>query len=122
MEGYGVAVILPTSKAGDGVHKGYDLPMIRAIKEVVSADVAASGGAGELEHFYQAVVAGATVLLAASVFHFGVVEIGTLKTLLREKAALKNVGVLFKMKTVRRICCAQVLMDIRFLFYLTLSS
>ena len=83
VDGYGVPVILPTSKAGDGVQTGYDLPVIRAIKEAVSADVVASGGAGKLEHFYQAVQAGATVLLAASVFHFGIIGIGELKDYLR---------------------------------------
>ena len=83
VDGYGVPVILPTSKAGDGVQTGYDLPVIRAIKEAVSADVVASGGAGKLEHFYQAIQAGATVLLAASVFHFGTIGIGELKDYLR---------------------------------------
>ena len=71
VDGYGVPVVLPTSKAGDGAQTGFDLPVIRAIKAAVSADVVASGGAGTLEHFYEAVEAGATVLLAASVFHFG---------------------------------------------------
>ncbi|MBW1671543.1 MAG: imidazole glycerol phosphate synthase subunit HisF [Deltaproteobacteria bacterium] len=85
VDGYGVPVILPTSKAGDGVQTGYDLPVIRAIKEAVSADVVASGGAGKLEHFYQAVQAGATVLLAASVFHFGTIGIGELKDYLRDR-------------------------------------
>ena len=80
---FGVPVILPTSKAGDGVRTGYDLPVIRAIKEAVSAEVVASGGAGELGHFYQAVEAGATILLAASVFHFGIIGIGELKNYLR---------------------------------------
>ena len=83
VDGYGVPVILPTSRAGDGVQTGYDLPVIRAIKEAVSADVVASGGAGKLEHFYQAVQAGATVVLAASVFHFGIIGIGELKDYLR---------------------------------------
>jgi cyclase len=82
---YGVPVILPTSKAGDGVQTGYDLPVIRAIKEAVSADVVASGGAGALEHFYEAVEAGATILLAASVFHFGIIDIGELKNYLRDR-------------------------------------
>jgi imidazole glycerol-phosphate synthase subunit HisF len=85
VDGYGVPVILPTSKAGDGVQTGYDLPVIRAIKEAVSANVVASGGAGELDHFYQAVKAGATILLAASVFHFGIIEIGDLKDYLRNR-------------------------------------
>ena len=83
VDGYGIPVILPTSRAGDGAQTGYDLPVIRAIKKEVSADVVASGGAGKLEHFYQAVQAGATVLLAASVFHFGLIGIGTLKDYLR---------------------------------------
>lgn len=79
VDGYGVPVILPTSKAGDGAQTGYDLPVIRAIKDAVSAEVVASGGAGKLEHFYEAVEAGATILLAASVFHFGKIKIGDLK-------------------------------------------
>ncbi|MCD4762903.1 MAG: imidazole glycerol phosphate synthase cyclase subunit [Desulfobacterales bacterium] len=82
VDGYGIPVILPTSKAGDGAQTGYDLPVIRAIKKVVSADVVASGGAGKLEHFYEAVQAGATVLLAASMFHFGIIGIGELKNYL----------------------------------------
>jgi len=85
VDGYGVPVILPTSKAGDGAQTGYDLPVIRAIKEAVSADVVASGGAGKLEHFYEAVQAGATVLLAASMFHFGIIGIGELKDYLRSR-------------------------------------
>jgi len=51
VDGFGVPVILPTSKAGDGARTGYDLPVIRAIKQAVSAEVVASGGAGTLEHF-----------------------------------------------------------------------
>ncbi len=85
IDGYGVPVILPTSKAGDGVRTGYDLPVIRAIKNAVSAEVVASGGAGKLEHFHQAVEAGATILLAASVFHFGTIGIGELKDYLRSR-------------------------------------
>jgi cyclase len=79
VDGYGVPVILPTSKAGDGAQTGYDIPVIKAIKEAVSAEVVASGGAGKLEHFFEAVQAGATVLLAASIFHFGIIGIGELK-------------------------------------------
>ena len=86
VDGYGVPVILPTSKAGDGARTGYDLPVIRAIKEAVSAEVVASGGAGELAHFYEAVEAGATILLAASVFHFGLIQIRELKDYLRGRS------------------------------------
>jgi len=85
VDGYGVPVILPTSKAGDGARTGYDLPVIRAMKRAVSAEVVASGGAGEAAHFYDAVEAGATILLAASVFHFGVIEIGELKSYLQKR-------------------------------------
>lgn len=83
VDGFGVRVILPTSKAGDGARTGYDLPVIKAIKKAVSAQVVASGGAGKLEHFYEAVQAGATILLAASIFHFGIIEIGELKEYLK---------------------------------------
>lgn len=85
VDGCGVPVILPTSKAGDGARTGYDLPVIRAIRGAVSAEVVASGGAGKLEHFHEAVEAGATILLAASVFHFGIIEIGDLKKYLRNR-------------------------------------
>ena len=67
VDGYGVQVILPTSKAGDGAKTGYDLPVIRAMAEVCKAKIVASGGAGKMEHFLDAVKAGAQILLAASV-------------------------------------------------------
>jgi len=85
VDGFGVSVILPTSKAGDGARTGYDLPVIRAMASAVSAQIVASGGAGKLEHFYEAVQAGATILLAASVFHFHIIDIGELKEYLRTK-------------------------------------
>ena len=78
-DGWGVPVLLPTSKAGDGARTGYDLPIIEKIAQATSAAVVASGGAGSLEHFYEAVQAGATILLAASVFHFNMIAIGDLK-------------------------------------------
>ncbi len=88
IDGYGVPVILPTSKAGDGARTGYDLPVIRAIKEAVHAEVVASGGAGKLEHFPEAIEAGASILLAASVFHFGTITIPELKKYLKEEGYL----------------------------------
>ena len=83
VDGYGVGCILPTSKAGDGAKTGYDLPLIEQIAAAVSAPVVASGGAGKLEHFVEAAHAGATILLAASVFHFGMIAIPDLKAYLR---------------------------------------
>jgi len=83
VDGFGVSVILPTSKAGDGAQTGFDLPVIRAMADVCSAEIVASGGAGKMEHFYEAVEAGATILLAASVFHFHIIDIPQLKDYLR---------------------------------------
>ena len=60
VDGYGVKVILPTSKATDGARTGFDLPLIRAIDNAVSAVIVASGGAGTMEHFAEAAEAGAT--------------------------------------------------------------
>lgn len=85
VDGYGVKVILPTSKATDGARTGFDLPLIRAIRVGVSADIVASGGAGTMEHFAEAAEAGATVLLAASVFHFQIIDILELKRFLKDK-------------------------------------
>lgn len=79
VDDFGVKVILPTSKAGDGAKTGYDLPVIRAMADVCSAKIVASGGAGKMEHFIEAAQAGAEVLLAASVFHFNMINIGDLK-------------------------------------------
>ncbi len=76
-------MILPTSKAGDGARTGYDLPVIRAMRQATTAQIVASGGADELGHFYEAVEAGATILLAASVFRFHLIDIPKLKEYLR---------------------------------------
>ena len=85
VDGFGVEVILPTSKAGDGAKTGYDLPVIKAMADACSAEIVASGGAGKMEHFYEAIEAGATVLLAASVFHFHMIDIPELKDYLKSK-------------------------------------
>jgi imidazole glycerol-phosphate synthase subunit HisF len=85
VDGYGVGCILPTSKKGDGAKTGFDLPLISGIASVASCPVVASGGAGELEHFKDALEAGATILLAASVFHFGIIPIPDLKAYLRSE-------------------------------------
>ena len=82
VDGAGVDVILPTSKAGDGARTGYDLPVIQAMARACSAKIVASGGAGKVEDFLDAVRAGASILLAASVFHFKLIEIPALKAFL----------------------------------------
>jgi cyclase len=71
---------------GDGTLAGYDLEFTKAVSEVVSVPVVASGGAGKLEHFYQGVVkGGAQILLAASVFHFRTLSIRLVKEYLKNK-------------------------------------
>ncbi|HOK06335.1 MAG TPA: imidazole glycerol phosphate synthase subunit HisF [Syntrophales bacterium] len=85
-ESRGAGVILPTSMDGDGTLAGYDIPFTRAISSAVSVPVVASGGAGTLEHFREAVVeGGAQILLAASVFHFRTFRIGEVKAYLRSQ-------------------------------------
>ena len=78
-EALGAGTILPTSMDTDGVQTGYDIPMTRAVAQAVSVPVIASGGAGELEHLYQAIVAGADAVLVASIAHYGKFTIRQMK-------------------------------------------
>ena len=75
----GVGEILLNSMDADGTKAGFDLPMVRAVREAVTIPVIASGGAGAVEHFAPAVHAGADAVLAASVFHFGEMTITDVK-------------------------------------------
>jgi len=75
----GAGEILLNSMDADGTRDGFDLPMLRAVREVVGIPVIASGGAGSVEHFPPAVEAGADAVLAASVFHFGALRIADVK-------------------------------------------
>jgi cyclase len=79
----GAGEILLNSMDADGTRDGFDLEMIRAVRDVTQVPLIASGGAGRLEHFAQAVDAGADAVLAASVFHFGDMTIGQVKETLR---------------------------------------
>ena len=86
VEELGAGEILLTSKDADGTKEGYDLEMTRAVAESVSIPVTASGGAGKLEHLYEAVVEGkASAVLAASIFHFGEISIPEAKRYLKER-------------------------------------
>ena len=80
----GVGEILLNSMDADGTRAGFDLKMIAAVRAAVDVPVIASGGAGALEHFTPAVRAGADAVLAASVFHFGVLRVGDVKDALAE--------------------------------------
>jgi cyclase len=86
VEKLGAGEILLTSKDADGTKEGYDLEMTKAVAEAVSIPVTASGGAGKLEHLYEAITIGkASAVLAASIFHFGEISIPEAKKYLKEK-------------------------------------
>lgn len=82
----GAGEILLTSMDCDGTRDGYDIELTRAVAQAVSIPVIASGGAGSLEHLYQALQLGeASAVLAASIFHFGEFTIGQAKDYLRSR-------------------------------------
>lgn len=85
-EKLGAGEILLTSMDCDGTRAGYDIELTRAVSDVLRIPVIASGGAGNVEHFYDALTAGgASAVLAASLFHFGELSIGEVKTYLRSR-------------------------------------
>jgi cyclase len=80
----GAGEILLTSMDCDGTRDGYDIELTRAVSDAARIPVIASGGAGKVEHFYDALTAGgASAVLAASLFHFGELSIGDVKSYLR---------------------------------------
>lgn len=84
--GLGAGEILLTSMDGDGTKAGYDLALTRAISDAVGVPVIASGGAGTLEHFYEAFEeGGADAALAASLFHYKIMTIREVKEYLRDR-------------------------------------
>ena len=88
-EELGAGEILLTSMDRDGTRDGYDIELTRAVADAVSIPVIASGGAGRLEHFYEALTdGGASAVLAASLFHFGEFQIGEVKSYLRERGVV----------------------------------
>jgi cyclase len=84
MAALGAGEILLTSMDRDGTGTGFDLPLLRAVCGAVRVPVVASGGVGTLAHFVEGAAAGATGLLAASVFHFGQFTIADVKTALAQ--------------------------------------
>lgn len=86
VEKRGAGAILPTSMDTDGKQTGYDIPMTRAIADAVKIPVIASGGAGKLEHLYEAIAdAHADAVLVASIAHFGTFSIAQMKDYLAGK-------------------------------------
>jgi cyclase len=85
-EQLGAGEFLLTSMDCDGTRNGYDIQLTRAVSDAVRIPVIASGGAGRVEHFYDALTAGgASAVLAASLFHFGELSIGDVKNYLRSR-------------------------------------
>ena len=85
MEEHGAGEILLTSMDRDGVKDGYDIKLLKNITQLVSIPIIASGGAGKVEHFLEAVRdGGASALLAASIFHFNEIAISEVKEFLNE--------------------------------------
>src|SRR5207253_3132047 len=86
VEKLGAGEILLTSMDCDGTREGYDIELTRAVSNAVRIPVIASGGAGKVEHFYDALTTGgASAVLAASLFHFGELSIAEVKSYLRER-------------------------------------
>ena len=86
VEALGAGEILLTSMDCDGTKAGYDLELTQTVADAVNIPVIASGGAGTLEHFYEAFTNGkADAVLAASLFHYKELEIGQVKDYLAEK-------------------------------------
>lgn len=82
----GAGEILLTSMDKDGTKDGYDIELTKAVSEAVNVPVIASGGAGELAHFYEVLTAGkADAVLAASVFHYGQFTVGQVKQYLQAR-------------------------------------
>lgn len=81
----GAGEILLTSMDTDGTQNGFDLPMLRVVSSAVRIPVIASGGAGRLEHFFEAIDAGASAVLAASVFHYKTFSVGEVKRFLASR-------------------------------------
>lgn len=84
----GAGELLVNSIDADGTKEGFDLPLIAAMREISSVPVIASGGAGRLSHFPEAIGAGADAVLAASVFHNREFTIGQVKMVLNENGVL----------------------------------
>ena len=85
-EKLGAGEILLTSMDCDGTKAGYDIELTKIISESVSIPVIASGGAGECSHFYDAIEAGASAVLAASLFHYKELTIREVKEYLKERS------------------------------------
>jgi len=83
MQARGAGEILLTSMDRDGTKQGFDLDLLRKVRAAIRLPIVASGGVGNASHFVEGAKAGATGLLAASVFHYGEMRIADAKAALR---------------------------------------
>ncbi len=91
VEELGAGTLLPTSMDADGTQAGYDIPVTRAIADAVNLPIIASGGAGSLEHLYEAIALGhADAVLVASIAHYGTFTIKQMKEYLKERGIPVN--------------------------------
>jgi len=82
----GAGEILLTSMDADGTREGYDIDLLRAVSDAVPVPVIASGGAGSADHMADAVIDGhASAVLAASIFHFGMLTVDAVKTVMQNR-------------------------------------
>jgi cyclase len=82
----GAGEILLTSMDADGTREGYDIELLRAVSDAVPVPVIASGGAGHADHMADAVIEGhASAVLAASIFHFGLLTVDAVKTVMQDR-------------------------------------
>ncbi|MFX0073923.1 MAG: imidazole glycerol phosphate synthase subunit HisF [Candidatus Hermodarchaeota archaeon] len=87
----GAGELLVTSMDRDGTNQGYDLDLIQAITDIVSVPVIASGGAGNKDHFIEAINNGAEAVLAASLFHYNILNIKDLKEYMNARGVLVRI-------------------------------
>ena len=86
VEAHGAGEILLTSMDKDGTRSGYDIELLKTITQITNIHVIASGGVGNLDHFYDGIVkGGASAVLAASIFHYGEYKIKEVKEYLNSK-------------------------------------
>ncbi len=86
VEAHGAGEILLTSMDKDGTRSGYDIELLKTITKITNIPVIASGGVGNLDHFYDGIVkGGASAVLAASIFHYGEYKIKEVKEYLNSK-------------------------------------
>ena len=86
VEAHGAGEILLTSMDKDGTRSGYDIELLKTITQITNIPVIASGGVGNLDHFYDGIVkGGASAVLAASIFHYGEYKIKEVKEYLNSK-------------------------------------